>query len=168
VSGPQDRLEVGRVGRPHGLDGSFHVTRPSVRLPSEGASVYVGGRRRAITRRAGTGQRPILRLEATATRAAAEALRGEPLLVDLAETTPLEPDEYWAHDLEGCRVHAGARSLGVVAELVAYPSCEVLRVRDDAGAELLVPLVHDAVERVDLSAREILVSAEFLGLAPGT
>ena len=25
-------LEAGRVGRPHGLDGSFHVKRPDARL----------------------------------------------------------------------------------------------------------------------------------------
>ena len=25
-------IEAGRVGRPHGLDGSFHVTRPDARL----------------------------------------------------------------------------------------------------------------------------------------
>jgi len=168
VSAPQDRLEVGRVGRPHGLDGSFHVTRPNPRLPAEGGSVVIGGQRREITRRAGTRERPILRLEAAATREDAEAMRGQPLLVELDEVAPLDADEYWAHDLEGCRVRAGERPVGVVTSLVAYPSCEALQVRDDDGSELLVPLVSDAIERIDVTAREIVVSAAFLGLAQDT
>jgi 16S rRNA processing protein RimM len=161
----QDRLEVGRVGRPHGLDGSFHVTRPSPRLPAEGASVFLDGTRRTITRRAGTLERPILRVEATVTRTAAEALRGQPLTAEVTELAPLEADEFWAHDLEGCRVQAGGRPLGTVAGLVAYPSCEVLQVRRLDGGELLVPLVRDAIERIDIEGREIAVRADFLGLA---
>ncbi len=164
MAAPQDRLEVGRVGRPHGLDGSFHVTRPSPRLPPEGGSVFVAGARRAITRRAGTRERPILRVEAADTRDAAEALRGEPLLVDLVEASPLEKDEYWAHDLEGCLVLVGERRVGTVASLLALPSCEALQVRRDDGGELLVPLVRDAIARIDVSGREIVVSAAFLGL----
>ena len=164
MSAPQDRLEVGRVGRPHGLDGSFHVTRPSPRLPPEGASVYIGGERRAITRRAGTVQRPILRVAATDSRDAAVSLRGEPLLVDIGQVTPLEEEEYWAHDLEGCRVLAGERPVGTVAQLMALPSCEALQVRREDGGELLVPLVRDAITRIDVAGREIVVSAAFLGL----
>jgi 16S rRNA processing protein RimM len=164
MAAPQDRLEVGRVGRPHGLDGSFHVTRPSPRLPVEGASVFIAGERRTITRRAGTVERPILRVEATDTRDAVEALRGEPLLVDIAEVAPLEEGEYWARDLEGCRVLAGERPVGTVARLMALPSCEALQVRREDGGELLVPLVRDAIARIDVAGREIVVSAAFLGL----
>jgi len=160
-----DRLEVGRVGRPHGLDGSFYVTRPNSRLPGEGAEVFIGGQSRAITRRAGTEARPILRLQDSDSREAAEALRGQPLLVDLAEVSPLGEDEYWAHDLEGCLVRAGERRVGTVAGLLALPSCEALQVLRDDGGELLVPMVGDAIVRIDVPGREILVSASFLGLA---
>ena len=56
-------LRAGRVGRPHGLDGSFHVTRPLSRLLGLGMSVTVAGRSVAIVRRAGTDSRPIVRVE---------------------------------------------------------------------------------------------------------
>jgi 16S rRNA processing protein RimM len=59
----QHVVVAGRVGRPHGLDGSFHVTRPVPGLLAVGRAVRVGGRERAIVRRAGTDERPILRLE---------------------------------------------------------------------------------------------------------
>src|ERR1700678_2150450 len=56
-------LPAGRVGRPHGLDGSFYVTGSRPRLLTVGAAVSVAGRTAAIVRRAGTEQRPIVRLE---------------------------------------------------------------------------------------------------------
>ena len=62
-------------------------------------------------------------------------------------------------------MQAGERPLGTVAGLVAYPSCEVLQVRRLDGGELLVPLVRDAIERIDIEGREIAVRADFLGLA---
>jgi 16S rRNA processing protein RimM len=164
MAAQEGRLEVGRVGRPHGLDGSFHVTRPGSRLPRAGGSVFVDGERREVIRRAGTDERPIVRLEGTDSREAAAALRGARLQVDLAEVEPLGPDEYWAHELEGCRVRVGDRAVGTVANLLVLPSCEALEVRREDGSDLLVPLVRDAIARVDIAAREIVVNADFLGL----
>ncbi len=78
----------------------------------------------------------------------------------------LDEDEWWATDLEGCTVRDGERELGVVARLLALPSCEVLEVSRTGGApDLLVPLVRDAVRDVDLDRRVIDVDLEFLGEA---
>jgi 16S rRNA processing protein RimM len=114
----------------------------------------VGGVARRVIRRAGTAERPILRLEGLETRSAIEALRGEPLLV---ERPPLEEDEWWADDLVGLRVVDGAREVGVVERVLSLPSCEVLEV-----GELLIPLVSDAVRDVDLAAGVVDVDLAFL------
>jgi 16S rRNA processing protein RimM len=155
-------LAGGRIGRPHGLDGSFHVTRPRAALLALGATVQVAGRRTEIVRRSGTPDRPILRLAAVEGREAAEALRGQELLVPRDAAPPLGEDEWWAEDLEGCRVVDGERELGRVRRLMALPSCEALEVA--AGGEtFLVPLVRDAVRSVDVAAAVIDVDAAFLG-----
>jgi 16S rRNA processing protein RimM len=117
-------------------------------------------------RRAGTDARPILRLAGCSSREDAEALSGEPLMVPRSVAPPLEADEYWADDIEGCRVVDGDRPVGVVLRLLEYPSCELLEVeRDGGGAGLLVPLVRDAVRTVDVQARVIDVDLGFLGEA---
>jgi ribosomal 30S subunit maturation factor RimM len=78
----------------------------------------------------------------------------------------LDEDEWWATDLEGCAVRDGDREVGVVARLLALPSCEVLEVRRAGDApDLLVPLVRDAVRDVDLDGRVIDVDLTFLGEA---
>jgi 16S rRNA processing protein RimM len=163
VSSSTSSIEAGHVGRPHGLDGSFHVTRPRAEMLVEGAALTVAGKRRAIVRRAGTDERPILRLEGCDGREAAEALRGEPLLVSRAELPALGEDEWWPEQLEGCRVRDGEREVGVVTGVRPLPSCEALEVeRSDGGDELLVPLVRDAVRSVDVERREIDVDLGFV------
>ena len=151
-------LNAGRVGRPHGLDGSFHVTRPRGVLLTLGGTLRIGAVEHEIVRRSGTEDRPILRLAGIDDRAGAEALRGADLLVQRADAPPLPAGEYWAEDLEGCTVltHDG-RELGVVARLRPLPSCEALEVGD-----LLIPMVRDAIRSIDVVARRIDIDMEFL------
>jgi 16S rRNA processing protein RimM len=129
------------------------VTRASGDLAAAG-TVVVAGERRAIARRSGTSDRPILRLEGSASREDAEALRGAEILVEGV----LEEDEYWAADLVGCRVVDGDREVGVVSRMVALPSCEALEV-----GEALIPMVRDAIRSIDVEARRIDVDMEFVG-----
>lgn len=152
-------LHAGRVGRPHGLDGSFHVVQATPALLILGSSLHVAGRETEVVRLAGTDERPILRLTLAADRDAIEALRGQELLAPRGGAPELEDGEFWAQDLEGCTVMAGDRDLGTVAALIALPSCEALEL--ESG--LLVPMVADAVKRIDVAARRIEVDAGFLG-----
>jgi 16S rRNA processing protein RimM len=159
-------LRAGVVGRPHGLDGSFHVAEPVATLLEMGTEVRLGGVQRTIVRLAGHDGRPIMRLEGCDDRDAADALRGQDLLVARTRAPDLEEDEWWATDLEGCAVRDGDREVGVVARLLALPSCEVLEVtRAGEAPDLLVPLVRDAVRDVDIDGRVIDVDLRFLGEA---
>jgi 16S rRNA processing protein RimM len=163
-SAPGSWTVAGMVGRPHGLDGSFYVGLANAGLLALGATVTVGGLEREIVRRAGTQARPILRLAGCEDRDSAEALRGQELRAAPPSRTPLGPDEWWAEELEGARVFDGERELGVVRRLLALPSCECLEVaRTRGGADLLVPLVRDAIRTVDVSARRIDIDLRFLG-----
>jgi 16S rRNA processing protein RimM len=157
-------LPAGRVGRAHGLDGSFYVTGARPRLLEIGTSLTVAGCSVPIVRRAGTEQRPIVRLEGVEDRFAAEALRGMELTVDRQGAPALADGEWWAHELEGCLVMDGERCVGIVRRLIELPSCEALEVRREQGGELLlVPMVKDAVRRVEVSERRIEVDMDFIG-----
>jgi 16S rRNA processing protein RimM len=159
---PQD-LDAGRVGRPHGLDGSFHVTRPDARLLEGRDELLLDGRPVKVERHAGTPERPILRLAGHATRDAVEALRGAQLSVPADAAPALEEGEYWAHELAGCLVVDGDRTVGEVRRMLPLPSCEALEVARAEGGELLVPMVRDAIRSVDVHARRIDVDLAFLG-----
>jgi 16S rRNA processing protein RimM len=160
---PVEWLAAGRVGRPHGLDGSFHVTRPRGALLALGTVVRIADGEAEIVRRAGTDERPILRLAGHDGREAAEALRGLDLLVHRGVAPPLGEDEWYAEDLEGCRVVDGSIEVGRVVRMLALPSCEALEVQRRDAADLLVPLVRDAVRSVDVTAGVVDIDLSFLG-----
>jgi len=162
-SGDTAALVAGIVGRPHGLDGSFRVAQARAQLLELGARVTVGGVEREIVRRGGTEDSPILKLSGIAGRDELEPVRGAELLVPRSAAPPLEDDEYWVEELEGCAVRDGHEEVGVVARLLAYPSCDLLEVRREGTGMLLVPLVRDAVRSVDVQARVIDVDLGFLG-----
>jgi 16S rRNA processing protein RimM len=140
-------VTAGRVGKPHGLDGSFYVEGPRHELP-EGAAVAVAGHTHEIERRAGTDERPLIRLAGVDDP---RPLRGETLLVE----DELAEGEWLASDLVGLNVPG----MGTVARVVDSPSCSVLELDDGT----LIPFVGDAVDRVDVDAGEIHVNREFLG-----
>ena len=159
-------VAVGRVGPPHGRDGTLWVEGalggsrdepPAARDPlGEGCEVTVAGRRATVERRAGTAERPLLRLSDVTDRQGAAALRGERLLVPEAAAPPA-PAEWLVDDLVGARVEG----VGEVRRVLAGSSCDVLEVGE---GRVLVPLVSDAIRRIDSAARVIEVDRRFLGL----
>jgi 16S rRNA processing protein RimM len=156
-------LSAGRVGRAHGLDGSFYVTRPRPALLEQGAPLRIGERDHEVVRRAGTDERPIVRVAGIDSREAVAAVRGCELLAPRAAAPALGDDEYWPEDLEGCAVTDGTTAVGVVRRMIGYPSVDVLEVSRDGAADLLVPMVRDAVRSVDIAGRRVDVSLAFMG-----
>jgi 16S rRNA processing protein RimM len=148
----QGQVSAGRVGRAHGLDGSFYVDG-SERELDEGAEVEIEGVTRVVERRGGTPDRPLLRLAGVSDRDSATALRGSQLLVAAEEAD--EDGDWLVSDLVGCRV----TGMGTVARVIDAPSCDVLELEDGR----LVPLISDAVRRVDVSAGVVEVDLAFLG-----
>ncbi len=164
MSSPERLVAVGRVGRPHGRDGSFWVEGALERAESEGwgdplaegEPVVVAGRQTRVERRGGEPSRPLARLAAIETREAAAALRGEELLVSEGRA-PLGDREWLVEDLVG----ASVEGVGEVRRVLAAPSCDLLEVGEEG---LLIPLVADAVLAVDVKGRRIAVDRRFLGL----
>src|SRR4029079_6247449 len=90
-------VPAGRVGRPHGLDGSFHVVLADAEMLRGRDTVFLSGAPHRIARRAGTEEKPISRLEGASSRDDADALRGQEITVP-RDDIALEADEYWASD----------------------------------------------------------------------
>ena len=140
-----------KVGRPHGLDGSFYVDGPV----DEGATVLIGDEEFTVEERKGTDAKPIIRLSGIDNRDAAESLRGQTLSPSNEQRATVNEDEWLIEDLVGCEIEGVGKVTGVLEGM----SCDVLEVGDE-----LIPLVTDAVTRVDVENKVIEVNREFLGL----
>jgi 16S rRNA processing protein RimM len=148
-----DLVRVGRVGKPHGLDGSFFVEQASedeARF-ARGATVHVDGEPAEIVASKRSRGRPVIRLDR-------EVERGAELAVPRDALPPPGEDEYYEFQLVGLEVEEeGGRALGRVAAVLAAPANDVLEL--DSG--LLLPLVGACVQEVDLDAGRILIARGF-------
>jgi 16S rRNA processing protein RimM len=148
-----EHVVIGRVGRPHGLEGAFVVDDASddPERFAVGARVLLDGEPAVVEERKRAGGRLVVRLDRAAARGASLEIRRDQL-------PPPEADEYYVFQLVGLDVvEEGGRTLGRVRDIVAAPANDVLEL--DSGRAL--PMVEDCVLEVDLSSRRILVARGF-------
>lgn len=155
-------LVVGRIAKAHGISGELVV---EVRTDDPEARFAVGNRLRLKNSRTGAERvavvssvrphagRLLIRLDGVADRDAAEALRGGLFVVDSADLPAIDdPDEFYDHQLEGLTVRTvDGEDLGAVVEVLHTSGGELLSVRAESGAEVLVPFVAEIVTAVSLA-----------------
>lgn len=148
-----DLIPVGRVGRPHGLDGSFFVEQPSddpARF-AVGATLVVGGEPAHVVGSKRARGRPVIRLDRQVARGAALAVRA-------SELPPADEDSYYVFQLVGLSVEEdGGRALGRVSAVAPGVANDVLEL--DTG--LLLPMHEACVRSVNLTAGRIVVERGF-------
>ncbi len=151
----EEWVPVGRVGRPHGLDGAFVVERGSEdeRRYAVGATLHVDGvpATVVVSRRVGGGKRAI--------KLDRPVERGQELTVARSALPPAGPDEYYVVDLIGLVVEeSGGRQLGTVRDVLPGAANDNLEL--DGGA--LVPMIEDAIAAVDLDGGRIVLNPGFI------
>jgi 16S rRNA processing protein RimM len=148
-----DAVLVGRVGRPHGLDGCF-VVEDASEAPERfavGARVLAAGSPATVVESKRSGGRLVVRLDRRVDR-------GTPLAVDRAQLPPAEGDAFYVFQLVGLAVEEeGGRALGRVQDVEPGPANDALVL--DSG--LALPLVEACVRAVDLEAGRVVVAAGF-------
>jgi 16S rRNA processing protein RimM len=148
-----DRVAIGRVGKPHGLDGSFYVERPSTddHWWTVGSRFFAGGQEAEVIGARRAQGRPVIKLDRSVPR-------GAQLEVERAELPPTDDDEYYTFQLLGLEVvEENGRALGTVADVLPGVANDVLQVGDG----VLLPMVEDCIRSVDLEAGRIVVAEGF-------
>jgi 16S rRNA processing protein RimM len=148
-------VRIGRVGRPHGIDGAFFVELPSTdaRWWKTGATFLAGGAPAEVVAHRTSSGRPVVKLDRPVER-------GTWLEVEDAQLPATEEDEYYAFQLVGLTVEEeNGRALGSVTAVTPGVANDVLEL--DSG--VLLPMVEDCVREVDLERGRILVAQGFAG-----
>jgi 16S rRNA processing protein RimM len=187
----QEFIEIGVVGRPHGVRGEVRVrvhspdasafTRAArIFLAKEGADVGAdvgadAGAPRPVKVRSAraVGDGFLVAFDGIADRDAAMTLSGATVLARRDELPALREDEIYVADLVGCVVETRAgKPWGQVHDVLPGPAHEILVIRE-GDVERLLPYVPDFVVAVDLAARRVVVDPpeglpeEHLGRSPG-
>lgn len=149
------RVAIGKVGRPHGIDGAFFVEQPSADKSwwTTGARFLAAGIPVEVVAHRTSSGRPVIKVEPPVERGALiEVERG-----DLPATGE---DEYYAFELVGLQVvEETGRPLGIVEAVTPGVANDVLEL--DSG--VLLPMVEDCIRIVDLAGGRIEVAEGFAG-----
>ena len=167
------RVTVGRVLRPHGVQGDVVVEvlsdvpgrlDPGSRLIATRSAEPERTLTVASSQAHKTGAR--VRFEGVEGRDGAEALRNLWLEVERSAVPAAEPGTYYYYELLGCRCQDGERDLGTVVDLEEDGGGLLLIVEligDDGGAQRVpVPFVEKFLREVDVARGRIV-----LDLPPG-
>lgn len=130
------RLEVGRIGRAHGLRGEVSITLSSERPErlAPGSILYAGDRALVVEKARPHQGRWLVYFDGIGDRTAAEALLG---VVLTGDALPTEAGELWVHELIGASVRdRTGRDLGAVVAVEANPASDLLVLDGD----VLVPM----------------------------
>lgn len=157
-------LAVGRIVRPHGVNGEVRVellTDNPERFEWLDA-VYVGEKSpRLVTIDSVRYHQNavLLKLSGYPSRTEAEELRGELLLVPESEAVPLEDDEYFLHQIIGIEVVTEeGNNLGRLTEILETGANNVFVVKG-SGREVLIPDIPDVIKVVDLENNRLVIHA---------
>ncbi len=163
-SGELVRVVVGRVGRPHGLRGQVRIevrTDEAQRRFRVGQGLLIGSAGLlTVTTTHWQGSSLVVGFGGIDDRDAAQALGGSWVEAHVSATElPSGADEYFDRSLLGLAVVSVADGdlVGHVAQVLHLPGHDVLVVKDDSGAEVLVPFVTAIVTQVDLAAGAVTV-----------
>ena len=156
-------VELGRIRRPHGLDGglvvALHGDDPAnlvgasqVVLAGGPGDIPFGVRRVEVV-----GRRARLWLDGVSDRAGAERWTGAAVCIPETALAPLPEGEFYWRDLIGARCRLpGGESLGTVREIWPTGSNDVL-VIESAGETVLVPATEEVLVRLDRDAGELWI-----------
>jgi 16S rRNA processing protein RimM len=150
-----DTVVIGRVGKSHGLDGSFVVEDASATHEhfAKGAKLLVEGAEATVVGSKQARGRPVIRLDR-------RVGRGTELKVPRAALAPTGEDEYYVFQLVGLEVsEEGGAALGRVTDVTPGVANDVLVL--DSG--LLLPMVGECVLSVDLDSGTIVIAPGFSG-----
>jgi 16S rRNA processing protein RimM len=140
-------IQLGIVGKAHGLNGAFFISQRDDLLPPQVRHVYIGAkpeaaRKLTITKCRLQADRPLLLCLEINQREAAEALLMQPIWCERGDLVVDEAQEYMWGDLIGKEVRDQADvAIGVIEQVGNFGASDIVRIRNSQGLILEVPFV---------------------------
>lgn len=170
-----DYLVLGRITKVHGVRGEVKaVLYADDWRPFRGLGGYWMGPARGTPRPVEIqterveGRSVVLKLAGVDTREAAAGLVGQEIAVRRADAPPPPEGAFYHYDILWMEVVRGARTLGVVREILETSAHDVYVVRGSAG-EWLLPATRVHIRRIDVATGTIEMdpAVDLVGLAVG-
>jgi 16S rRNA processing protein RimM len=173
---PENRIQLGVIGRAHGVRGWVRVTSHAadpMALTAYGPLSDERGRQ-FVLRWKGEGVAEVSEIVGgvpvrITDRTAAEKLTNTRLFIDRSALPPAEEDEFYLADLIGLRaLDASDHPVGTVAVVHDYGGGVSLEIERPGAAPLLLPFTKACVPVVDVAAGHVVIAPpEEIVVPPG-
>ena len=155
------RLNVGRIGRAHGILGEATIevrTDEPERRFAVGAEVLTETGKLVVSSARVHNGILLLGFEGIKDRNAIEKLRNTLLYAEVDINEPrLDEDDYHVQQLLGLRAELeDGTEFGVVTDVLNLPAQDCLAIKTKSG-EVLIPFVHQLVPIVDIVGKRVVV-----------
>jgi len=161
-------LALGRLGAPHGLDGSIklvsfsgetgHLTKlDEVTLKGNGRSLKA--RVESVRE---TGDSALIQFAGYGSPETVRVLSGLELWAPREKAAPLYEDQYYYADLVGCSLVHDGKVIATVAAVCDGGGGDLLEVSRAGGESVYVPFRKEFVGKVDIKGRKIELLAPWI------
>jgi 16S rRNA processing protein RimM len=161
----ENLLLVGKVIRPHGLDGSLRIRSYAQSAESflDAGNVFLKSDKDEMCECKVSSVKPyknvfLMRLEGLQSLEEAERYRGADILIrkDLLEQK--DEEEYFWFELIGLEVFLNSgRYLGKLTDIIPTGSNDIYVVKK-GRKEVLIPAIYEVVDEIDLENKKIIIS----------
>ena len=84
-----------------------------------------------------------------------EPLKGATLYIKKEQLTPLEPGEFYFHEIIGCKMYTlDGEYIGEIESILTPGANDVWVVKNDSGKEILIPYIDDVVKEVNIEEKK--------------
>lgn len=160
---PGAYLEMGALGRPHGIKGEISANWRGAAIPKPGDNILLRAGDnppeswKIAASRVHNG-RLLLSLEGVKDRTEAEKLKGRALLMPRDLLPQPEEDEAFVADLPGCKVLLADGAFLGDLERVEFPAGQMIwSIRDAEGREILFPANPAFIKGINAAKREAII-----------
>jgi 16S rRNA processing protein RimM len=161
----ENLLLVGKVIRPHGLDGSLRIRSYAQSAESflDAGNVFLKSDNDEMCEYKVSSIKPhksvfLIQLQGLQSLAEAERYRGADILIRKELLEQKGEEEYFWFELIGLEVFLNSgRYLGKLTDIIPTGSNDIYVVKK-GGKEVLIPAIHQVVDKIDLENKKIIVS----------
>jgi 16S rRNA processing protein RimM len=162
---PEDLLLMGKVVRPHGIEGALRIKSYAQSEDSflNAGTVFLRSSSGETREYAVASVRPhkntfLIKLEGLNTLEEAEKYREATILIKRDSLPREEDDEYFWHDLIGLEVYLrGGEYVGTLKHIIPTGSHDIYVVQE-GRSEVLIPAIHEVVREIDLVNNKMIIS----------
>lgn len=156
---------VGKIVNTHGLKGEVKVKRITdfEERFHVGSTVYIKNKDNEaipliIASFRTHKNHDLLQFEEYDSIEAVEPLKGATLYIKTEQLTPLEPGEFYFHEIIGCKMYTlDGEYIGEIESILTPGANDVWVVKNESGKEILIPYIDDVVKEVNIEEKKVLI-----------